>query len=185
MKTNDVHVLLIFILILLLSSTVNQAQMIFQKDYSGSNSSIGYSICTENDGFVIAGEISGSGQGGKDVLLMKTDLDGNVIWAKSIGGFGDEVARSIKKTSDGGYILVGSTSSYVFPPADTSNVYVVKTNNDGDIQWIRSIGAYATEDAYDVIETYDHKYAIVGFTHLISLGQEDIFFLPTIQCLQA
>jgi len=167
----------IFICISLFFGKYCNAQSVFQKDYTGINFNIGYSIQTDNSGFVIAGATSSSGQGGKDVLLMKTDLNGNILWAKTIGGNGDDVAHCLKKTSDGGYIIVGSTSSYVYAPIDSSNFYIIKTDNSGNVQWTRSIGSFNTEVANDVIETSDHKFAIVGYTRSIGPGNADVYFM--------
>lgn len=153
------------------------AQSIFQKNYLGANESIGYSIQADSTGYILAGTTSSSGQGGQDVLIIKTDLDGNIAWAKTIGGTGDEVAHCIKKTSDGGYIIVGSTSSYVYAPVDSSNFYIIKLNNSGSVQWTRAIGSIDVEVANDVVETYDHKFAIVGYTKSIGPGNEDIYFM--------
>ena len=91
-----------FVLSTLFFNQTITAQSIFQKNYLGTNESIGYSIQADSTGYILAGTTSSSGQGGQDVLIIKTDLDGNISWAKTIGGTGDEVAHYIKKTSDGG-----------------------------------------------------------------------------------
>ncbi|MCX6243871.1 MAG: hypothetical protein NTU98_04135 [Bacteroidetes bacterium] len=168
---------ILFILILIFTGQSNIAQNVFQIEYAGMNASIGYSIAADSVGLTIAGTASYSGQGEDDVLLMRTDLSGNILWAKTIGGKGEEIPRSIKKTSDGGYIIVGSTSSYLFASSDSSNVYVIKTNGSGNVQWTRVIGLNRKEVANDVIETYDHKYAIAGYTNSIGAGNEDVYFL--------
>ena len=174
-KINCDKILLIMVLIFQMSTT--DAQSVFQKSYIGSRESIAYSIYADNSGFVIAGTTSDWGAGGKDVLLLKTDLSGNILWAKTIGGKGNDIAYSIKKTSEGGFIIVGSTSSYVSVPSDSSNFYIIKTDSSGNIEWTRAIGSYNTEVANDVIETYDHKYAIVGYTKSIGPGNEDVYFM--------
>ena len=177
MKTVKVYGKILLVLVLIFAGKNNNAQSVFQKNYIGSNTSIGYSIQTDNNGFIIAGTTSASGAGGRDVLLMKTDLDGNVLWAKTIGGIGDDIAHAIKKTSEGGYIIVGSTSSYVYAPSDSSNFYIIKTDYSGNVEWTRAIGSYNTEVANDVIETYDHKYAVVGYTKSIGPGYEDVYLI--------
>ena len=177
MNIVKVHIRILFLLILIFTTKNNNAQNVFQKDYTGSGTSIGYSVQTDNSGFTIAGTTSFSGQGGKDVLLMRTDLNGNLLWAETIGGKGDDIARALKKTSDGGYILVGSTSSYVDASSDSSNFYIIKTDVSGNVEWTRAIGSFKTEVANDVIETYDHQYAIVGYTESIGPGNEDIYFI--------
>lgn len=152
------------------------SQSVFQKTYGGLTS-IGYSIEVESSSFVIAGTTSVSGAGGQDVFVMKTDTDGNVLWAKTIGGNKDDIAYSMKKTSDGGFIIVGSTASYVSVPTDNSNVYVIKMDASGNVEWTRSIGGNDTDEAKEVIKTYDNKYAIVGNTKSFGAGNEDVYLI--------
>src|SRR3989344_4013325 len=139
------------------------SQSVFQKTYGGLTS-IGYSLEVDSSNFVIAGTTSISGAGGQDVFVMKTDNDGNILWAKTIGGNKDDIAYSIKKASDGGFIIVGSTASYVSVVGDNSNVYIIKMDAIGNVEWTRSIGGNDKDEAKDVIQTYDNKYAIVGNT---------------------
>ncbi len=177
MKELKINRKIFIILIFIFLVNVCDAQTIFQKSYINTVD-IGYSIQSDNSGFVIAGTTSSSeGSGGKDVLLLKTDLNGEILWAKAIGGVNDEMAYSIKKTSDDGYIIVGSTASYVNVPSDNSNFYIIKTDAYGSVQWTRAIGSNNTEVAKDVIETWDNKFAVVGFTRSIGPGNEDVYFV--------
>ena len=166
---------LIFPLFLITANTC-VAQSVFQKTYGGLNS-IGYSMEVDNSNFVIAGTTSISGQGGQDVFIMKTNNDGIILWAKTIGGAKDDIAYSIKKTSDNGFIIVGSTASYVSGPTDNSNVYIIKLDLSGNVEWTRSIGGMDTDVAKDVIETYDYKFAVVGNTKSIGAGNEDVYLM--------
>ncbi|HLC83067.1 MAG TPA: hypothetical protein VJI69_04490, partial [Bacteroidia bacterium] len=152
------------------------SQSVFQKTYGGLTS-IGYSLEVDSSNFVIAGTTSISGAGGQDVFVMKTDNDGNILWAKTIGGNKDDIAYSIKKASDGGFIIVGSTASYVSVVGDNSNVYIIKMDAIGNVEWTRSIGGNDKDEAKDVIQTYDNKYAIVGNTKSFGAGNEDVYLI--------
>ena len=155
----------------------HSACSIFQKNYTGPGFNVGYAVAADTSGYVLAGTTTGSGQGGSDVLILKTDRDGNVLWSETIGGSKNDGAKAIKKTSDGGYILVGFTSSFVYAPVDTSNFYIIKINHSGAIQWTRAIGSNRAEYANDVIETYDNKYVVVGNTLSVGPGRWDIYLL--------
>lgn len=147
----------------------------FQKNYTAGFTK-GSSVVSENNGYVISG-VTATGQGQNDILIMKTDLNGTVIWAKTIGGKGNDIVNRIKKTADQGYILVGSTSSYLDPSTteDSTNIYVVKTDINGIVQWTRTISYGVNAVANDVIEKLDHTIAIVG--NASSKGKTSSFIL--------
>jgi hypothetical protein len=163
MKKNLTHKItaLSWLVISTVSSVFAQG---FQKHYTAGFAK-GTSIISDSISYVIAGTTT-AGKGKNDILLMKTDLNGTVTWTKAIGGKGNDIANRIKKTSDKGYIIVGSTTSYLNPsnPEDSSNVYIVKTDANGIIQWTKTISFGANEVANDVIEKKNHTYAIVGNT---------------------
>jgi gliding motility-associated-like protein len=115
-----------------------QGNIQWQKSYGGSDYDDPYSIDQTSDGgYVIAGRtISGNGDvlfnnGGNDYWILKLDSKGNILWEKSLGGTRQDVAHSIKATSDGGYIIAGT--SY-------SNDGDVTTNRGQSDAWIVKLG---------------------------------------------
>jgi hypothetical protein len=93
----------------------------------------GTAICATRDGgFALAGTretIPGEGNGGKDILLIKVDALGNVLWKKTFGGTNDEVVNSIRETSDGGLMLCGSVDATGLPA-----IMLIKTDQNGEIK---------------------------------------------------
>jgi len=65
---------------------------------------------------------------GSDVYLLKTDANGDVLWSRTYGGRGEDMAYSIQQTPDGGYIIAGVTSSF---GAGGGDVYLLKTDANG------------------------------------------------------
>ncbi len=102
-----------------------------------------------------------------DVLVVKLDPNGFVQWAKFIGGDSVDVGASIIQTSDGGYVVAGWTYSYGQGRAD---VFVVKLDGNGNVQWTRAIGGSRDERAYAVIETHDGGYVVAGMTESFGHG---------------
>ncbi|MCF8258432.1 MAG: T9SS type A sorting domain-containing protein [Flavobacteriales bacterium] len=83
-------------------------------------------------GFVIAGFTESFGNGMKDAWMLRVDVDGNEVWAKSFGGEEDDFAYGVIATSDGGFALCGSTAQGEY---GGQNFYVVKVRADGELDW--------------------------------------------------
>jgi len=97
---------------------------IWNKTFGGSDYDWGYSVQqTSNGGYIITGYTWSYGAGGCDVWLIKTDADGNDIWDKTFGGNYQDYGSSVQQTSDGGYIIAGST----WIGTSDSDVWLIKT----------------------------------------------------------
>jgi len=134
----------------------------FAKSYGGTRYDVGYSIQQTSDGgYIMAGLFTPSSSDSGDVILIKVDSLGNVVWSKRYGGPREERAFSVKQTSDGGYITVARTKSFV----DTTkwDVLLIKTDPNGNLQWARVYSNRSLDDEpSDVIETSDGGYLVVG-----------------------
>ena len=85
-----------------------------------------------DEGFVLAGYIQSTpqkGNGGKDIFLIKTDLSGNIIWAKTLGASGDEVISTIKETEEGDLIICGTNTL-----GNYSSIFLMKTDSNGEVK---------------------------------------------------
>ena len=100
---------------------------------------------TTEGGYITAGYTYSHGSGGADVYLVKLGEDGNVVWDRTFGGAGHDSGNAVLETSDGGYVIAGSTYSYGTGGYD---VYLVKTDADGRSQWERTYGGHSYEQAY-------------------------------------
>ncbi|MFZ8826272.1 MAG: T9SS type A sorting domain-containing protein [Candidatus Caldipriscus sp.] len=120
---------------------------------------------TSDGGYIAAGQIYFCGMGLPDILLIKTDANGNVIWAKVYCGpfnFGD-VANSVQQTSDGGYILTGITNSYTYI-GTLDSAFLIKTDANGNIQWAKTyhLLLHGRTWSYSVQQTSDGGYIMSG-----------------------
>jgi len=84
------------------------------------------------------------------------------VWEKVIGGSSDDIAYSIIQSSDGGYVVVGTTSSF---GAGLYDIYVVKLDSNGNVQWSKTIGGSGDDVAISVIESSDKGYVIAGYSN--------------------
>lgn len=83
---------------------------------------------TSDGGFAYAGGVFGIGAGNKDYRLVKVDAGGGYQWGKTYGGANDDISNSMLVTSDGGFILAGSTMSY---GNGSKDIYVFKSDDQG------------------------------------------------------
>jgi hypothetical protein len=101
----------------------------FVKTYGGIWYDVATSVQQTSDGgYIVAGITNFFGAGNYDILLLKTDANGNIIWAKTYGGTNYDYASSVRQTSDGGYIVAGWTGSF---GAGAYDFFLIKTDENG------------------------------------------------------
>ena len=152
----------------------------WKKTFGGSNSDWGYSVQqTFDGGYIIAGETYSFGPFGTkhyDVYLIKTDSAGNLKWQKTFGGSNSDWGWSVQQTSDGGYIIAGMTSSF---GAGSYDVYLIKTDPNGNQEWQRTFGGDNRDDGWSVQQTSDGGYIIAGETESFGEGGADVYLIKT------
>lgn len=138
----------------------------------------GYSVLQNRDGdYVITGYAWEEGAYYGDVYLIKTDQDGDTLWTRTYGGVFNEVGRFVQQTSDGGYIIAGCTMP---SGAGMVDVYLIKTDAEGDTLWTRTYGGYNIDDGYCVDQTFDGGYIITGYTKSFStVTWADLYLIRT------
>jgi len=102
----------------------------WNQTYGGTDFEIAKSlVATSDGGFAMAGVTWSFSAGEGDFWLVKTDMFGNMEWNQTYGGIKDDSAWSLVATSDGGFAMAGVT--YSFPAAGFSDVWFIKTDEDG------------------------------------------------------
>jgi len=179
------------ILFLSFCNSYAQPRIVWDTTYGGSGTDIGQKIARIPGGFIAvshcgssnfnvlaATDPDGSGHhGADDFWIKKLNDNGQIIWQNSLGGLGTEVATSVAPTADGGYIIAGylgfmgsasATGDVGVPDADLTglqggaDIWVVKLSAAGIMQWHNIIGGSAIDMAYEVIQTSDGGYLVVG-----------------------
>ncbi|MEO0093994.1 MAG: T9SS type A sorting domain-containing protein [candidate division WOR-3 bacterium] len=157
-----------FVMILLLVANL-YSQSLPAKTYGAQNSERCYALLNSSgdNGYLLAGWTKSFGPGTpnfSNVLIVKTDSFGSVQGAKiSIGEYDDE-AYSMVQTMDGGFAVTGWTKSYGIGTPNFSNIFVLKFDSLGNLQWSRVYGGLDDDQTYSIIQTLDLGYAIVGWT---------------------
>ena len=177
----------------------SSGNVVWTKTIGGSLTDVANSIIQSSDGgYVVAGGTLSFGAGGSDMYIVKLDSSGNVVWTKTIGGSKDDVASSIIRSSDGGYVVVGYTQSFREDDSDISDdwddiyieddrdlfdggisedrdIYVVKLDSSGNIVWTKTIGGSKDDVAYSIIQSSDRGYVVAGWTESFGAGWYDFY----------
>jgi len=160
---------------ILLIKTDANGNVEWAKTYGGTGADWAYSVQQTSDGgYIVAGYTTSFGAGG-DILLIKTDANGNVEWAKTYGGTSGDYASSVQQTSGGGYIVAGYTWSF----GAGGDILLIKTDADGNVEWAKTYGGTDWDEAYSVQQTSDGGYIVAGYTSSFGAGAEDIFLIKT------
>lgn len=86
---------------------------LWTKKFGGSFSDRGVGVHQTGDGgYIVAGNTQSFGSGSTDIWLIKTDYNGDTLWTRTIGGNNNDLCSSIDLTTDGGVIIVGTTTSF-------------------------------------------------------------------------
>jgi PKD repeat protein len=132
------------------------------------------SICQiTNGGYLLCGYTASYGLGEDDIYVIKIDDSGSVIWEETYGCTKSDTAHSIKQTSDGNYVLCGSTGLYDLPFPGSSGrnreIYIIKLDGDGNIllentYWTMGTHQNDYDVGFDICETSDGGFCVVGHT---------------------
>jgi hypothetical protein len=135
---------------------------LWDRNYGGNGQDYAYSVQQTSDGgYIIVGGTKSYGAGWDDYYIVKTDSVGDTLWTRAYGGSSYDYGHCVQQTSDGGYIVVGT--SYSFPPP-FSNIWLLKLDSSGDTLWTRLYGDinYVYEEGWYVQQTSDGGYIIAG-----------------------
>lgn len=128
---------------------------------------------TQDGGYIIAGRSNMNGgdvtgnHGNYDFWVVKLNANGIIQWQKSLGGSSHDDAFFVIETSDNGFIIVGSSLSIdgdVTASHAQDNVWVVKTNAVGIIEWQKTYGGSNNEIAKHIEPTSDGGYILTGYS---------------------
>lgn len=129
---------------------------------------------TNDGGYVVAGWTEGvfngtlPSHGGYDYCITKLNSAGGLQWQKFLGGSGLDQARTIAVTSDGGYVVAGNASysdgDVTGIHGSATDIWVVKLDTGGTIEWQKSLGGTGDEFASRVLQTADGGYIVSGST---------------------
>lgn len=166
-----------------IAKTNSNGDIQWQKSFGGSQSDNAYSEIqqTVDGGYIVAGtsdsndgDVTGNHYGllgnSIDYWVVKFDNFGNIQWQKSLGGSSDDYAYAIKQTTDGGYLVAGSTMSNDGDVSGNTssthpNAWIVKLDNSGNLQWEKSLGGSQWDEIRSFQQSTDGGYIFAGTSY--------------------
>jgi hypothetical protein len=140
------------------------------KSYGGTDWDFASSV-TEipGQGYLVAGETYSFGHGNSDIYLIRTDLNGDTLWTKAIGGIYEDAASSLRRTSDGMFIITGKTQLY---GGAENDLWLLKIQANGDTAWTKTFGGNMDDEGNSVKQTFDGGFIVCGFTQTPGKGKD-------------
>jgi hypothetical protein len=153
--------------------TDDKGKLLWEKTYGGFDWDFAYDIeITSDGGFLIVGETHSLGNGNADAYLIKTDKDGNLLWEKTMGGSGKDIAHALISTKDGNFAFCGENASK--NPENKGDAWLVKFDGNGDTLFSGYVLLPEFESAKGIVETVSNGYAIVGISYSENIKTSDI-----------
>ncbi|HHT9141305.1 MAG TPA: hypothetical protein ACFYEA_06015, partial [Candidatus Tripitaka californicus] len=145
----------------------------WQKAYGGVNWDAAESIHEASDGGYIVAGWTQSFSAGRTTWILKLRPDGTVEWQKTYKWDDSNEARSLHKTTDGGYVVASVTSS----AEGENDVWVLKLRPDGAVEWQKTYGGNKSDIANCIQQTRDGGYIVAGMTESFGAGVYDFWVL--------
>ena len=170
--------------------TYTQSDVLWSKNFGGSGIDIYWAVTAVYGGYVAVGysdfdsfgtgDWEGvAGKGGRDAIIVKYDLDGDVVWKKNFGGSNDEIYWAVTAVSDG-VVAVGIAESGSFGTGDwigvsgkgSHDAIIVKYDHDGNVVWKKNFGG-SGYDQYTWVTAVSDGIVAVGLSQSDSFGNGD------------
>jgi PKD repeat protein len=165
---------LVFLILILFSMQAFSQN--WERTYGGIDTEEGGSVVqTSDSGFIVAASSNSFGSGIFDFYLLKLDGLGDTIWTETYGGVNNDRCRSVIQTFDGGFIACGESNSF----SNSNDIYMVKTDVNGLIEWTKTIGDSNSESADAIVQTSDSGYCMAGIFGNIGTGTTRVLLVRT------
>jgi hypothetical protein len=127
-------------------------------------------------GFALGGTTEYLGSFSGDFWLLRTTGSGAHLWNQTYGGTERDVCEAVIEVDSGGFLMAGWTTSLGFGAAD---VWLVRTDANGNFLWSRNYGAKLDDKVYSMIEVSTGGFLLVGGTQSYGVGQTDVWLIRT------
>lgn len=150
---------IIFLTALVIGSS-SSGQITFERVYDHGSTDLGFSVQQTTDGGYIMCGITWSDSTSAEMILLKSDDNGQEQWYKTFGTALFDAAYCVRQTSENGFVICGLFSGF-----DSDTLTVIRTDPQGTLLWERKYpGSMGRDIAYSILQTVDGGFAVCGFT---------------------
>jgi hypothetical protein len=161
---------------ILIEDTVEASPLVYKKYYGGKYTESANDIIETSDGgFLIVGSSSSYTKGSYDILVLKIDRYGGLIWSKRYGNFNMDNAVRVIELQSGEFLIAGHTNSY--GGDEIHDMLLLKIDAQGTPIWKKIMGGYNEDYATHLLEMPDGSLIITGYTYSYGVGQDDVFIM--------
>ena len=161
--------------------TDNRGLLIWERSFGGGENEEGYDvIATSDGGFLFVGYTWSFGDS-QQIYAIKTDLFGSTQWERTYGGSMWEVGQAVIELKSGGYAIAGFSNSPGISSGNT-DMFLIVIDNNGNKIWQRAFGNLEFpnhEWAYDIIQTIDEGFILVGARDRYDKGSSNSLIIKT------
>lgn len=169
--------LVLILSMLLVNISIAQPDTLWTQHFGGIHEDNAMCIRpTSGGGFIINGATDQNGNSMNDIWLIKTDENGTMLWDKTFGGEQNDFSQMCQQTTDGGFIIAGTTESYGNGMQD---FWLIKTDADGNEEWNRTYGTAENDRIQFVEQCNDGGYVITGGTGNFENSNQDAWLIKT------
>ena len=161
----------------LLNVIAAQPDTLWTRIYDWSDNDFSRSIQqTFDGGFIVTGGIRNTNSY-LDLVVIKTDTIGNIVWANTYGGNNEhDYGESVQQTSDGGYIVTGNTRTYG-TGNQSPDMWLLRIDSTGNTLWTLVLGDIGSDVGYSVKQTSDGGFIVAGTYGVWSNGNDHNAYL--------
>jgi hypothetical protein len=131
----------------------------WQKSYGSSGTTLMSVDAAPAGGFIFAASTTSLGAGNSDVWVVRLNDDGSIAWQKTYGGPGNDYAKQVRSTSDGGFIVLAGSDTF---SGSVQNMWILKLNADGSIAWQKTLINAVTQYANGIREVPGGGYIVAS-----------------------
>ena len=163
------------LLLLICRPYTSDAQQIVWNQFMGGagfDNAAGIALNTEDGSMYIGGtirstqgDVKNAPGGEADFWVVKLNYKGELIWSKALGGKGTDEAKDIRRTQDGGCIIIGTSNSidgHIKDPHGKMDAWVVRLSKSGEIVWSRALGGTGNDKGNAILPTADGGFIVLG-----------------------